>query len=96
MLIDRLVSAGCSYLLKEWRHFFIDFPVYRSVSLTKASTEGSLHLSLMVTTAPLHITSLATRLVCAHFIFLAPAVTVGERRELWILPPFFFGLFFCL
>ena len=28
--------------------------------------------------------------------FLAPAVTVGERRELWILPPFFFGLFFCL
>ena len=21
--------------------------------------------------------------------FLAPAVTVGERRELWILPPFF-------
>ena len=22
-------------------------------------------------------------------IFLAPAVTVGERRELWILPPFF-------
>ena len=29
-------------------------------------------------------------------IFLAPAVTVGERRELWILPPFFFGLFFCL
>ena len=27
---------------------------------------------------------------------LAPAVTVGERRELWILPPFFFGLFFCL
>ena len=29
-------------------------------------------------------------------ILLAPAVTVGERRELWILPPFFFGLFFCL
>ena len=29
-------------------------------------------------------------------LFLAPAVTVGERRELWILPPFFFGLFFCL
>ena len=29
-------------------------------------------------------------------VFLAPAVTVGERRELWILPPFFFGLFFCL
>ena len=28
--------------------------------------------------------------------FLAPAVTVGERRELWILPPFFFCLFFCL
>ena len=28
--------------------------------------------------------------------FLAPAVTVGERRELWILPPFFFGPFFCL
>ena len=28
--------------------------------------------------------------------FLAPAVTVGERRELWILPPFFSGLFFCL
>ena len=28
--------------------------------------------------------------------FLAPAVTVGERRELWILPPFFFGLYFCL
>ena len=24
------------------------------------------------------------------FLFLAPAVTVGERRELWILPPFFF------
>ena len=23
-------------------------------------------------------------------LFLAPAVTVGERRELWILPPFFF------
>ena len=29
-------------------------------------------------------------------LLLAPAVTVGERRELWILPPFFFGLFFCL
>ena len=25
-----------------------------------------------------------------HFDILAPAVTVGERRELWILPPFFF------
>ena len=24
--------------------------------------------------------------------FLAPAVTVGERRELWILPPFFLPL----
>ena len=32
----------------------------------------------------------------ASVLFLAPAVTVGERRELWILPPFFFGLFFCL
>ena len=30
------------------------------------------------------------------YVLLAPAVTVGERRELWILPPFFFGLFFCL
>ena len=23
------------------------------------------------------------------YFLLAPAVTVGERRELWILPPFF-------
>ena len=34
--------------------------------------------------------------VLGPLLFLAPAVTVGERRELWILPPFFFGLFFCL
>ena len=40
------------------------------------------------------------RKMCIEFAkrlhLLAPAVTVGERRELWILPPFFFGLFFCL
>ena len=27
--------------------------------------------------------------VSHNLFFLAPAVTVGERRELWILPPFF-------
>ena len=29
--------------------------------------------------------------LCQSHLFLAPAVTVGERRELWILPPFFFA-----
>ena len=39
---------------------------------------------------------LASRGGVPRLRLLAPAVTVGERRELWILPPFFFGLFFCL
>ena len=42
----------------------------------------------------LHITR--GRSQATELVLLAPAVTVGERRELWILPPFFFGLFFCL
>ena len=30
-----------------------------------------------------------TKMYSPQWSFLAPAVTVGERRELWILPPFF-------
>ena len=55
-----------------------------------------LHSFYFLITTLLHVLRHLRWFYIEYNPLLAPAVTVGERRELWILPPFFFGLFFCL